>query len=133
MAYSCLWRWIPFHKQLELIPTKRSTLASPIHPFEKQMNCMFAKYRYPFRVKGYSIILDVPCQFDTKTFPYLLEFVLVSYFSTPIIHSLKFRSYTFSDCFYLRYYPPRFAAAKVESKSQKIESALLIAFTCLKP
>jgi hypothetical protein len=59
------------------------------------MNCMLAKYRYPFRVKGYSIILDVSCQFDTKAFPDLFELGLVSHFATPITHSLKFRSYTF--------------------------------------
>ena len=133
MTYSCLWRRILFHKQIEFFPTHRSTLASPINPFEKYMNCLIAKCTDPFRIEGYSVILNMPCQLNTKAFPNILEFILVSYFAAPIIHSLKFRSVTFSDCFYFRNHLTGLTAAKIESESQEIERSLLVAFPSFEP
>jgi hypothetical protein len=132
MAYSCPWGRIPFHKQFELIPTYRSTLTSPIDPFEKHMDCMLAKHTQSFRVKRYSIILNVSCQFDTKAFPDLLEFILVFHFATPLIHFLEFRSKTFTNRFHFRDYQAHFAAAQVKGEPQEVERALFVAFTCLK-
>ena len=93
---------------------------------------MLAEYTHSFRVKGYSVVSDVPCQLDTKAFPDLLEFILVSYLTTPIIHFLELRSNSFSYRFHFWDYLTGFAAAQVESESQEVESTLFVAFACLK-
>ena len=92
---------------------------------------MLAKLANSYRVEGYSIVLDVSCQLDTKASPKFPEFISAPHRTAPIIHFLELRPETFPNCFHFWDNLTALTATKVKSESQEIKSTLFVALACL--
>ena len=121
MTNSYLRQWVRLDKQGETFPTKRSSLATSIQPFEQYPGRLIQEGMYCTGIERHSIILDVPPQLRAEYRPDIVQPMPTTNHPAPGIDRLQFGAKSVARGFHLRHRNTLPRSSPVKGKSQKIE------------
>jgi len=112
---------IRLEKQGELFPVKRTSLATPIQPFEQYPRRLHQEGLYRTGIEGHPIVLDVPAQLRAENRPNVAQRIPTTDRPAPGINRLQLGTQPFAVGFHLRQRCALPRSPPIKGKSQKIE------------
>ncbi len=110
-------------EQGKLLPVERSSLTTPIQPFEQDPRRFHQERLHRTYIEGHPVVLDVSAQLRTENRPDVFQRIPASNRPAPDIYRLQLSPHPLTVGFHLRSGRAIAGSSPIKGKSQKVEDA----------